>query len=75
MSRIPLSDESLDLDDDVVEEEGTTGKEEQYAELSFETDESREYEPDEWIIDDGYDSDDDAFDDDIEPDPVTGRVK
>ena len=46
MSRVPLSDESLDLDDDVIEEEGSPGKEEQYAELSFETDDTREYEPD-----------------------------
>lgn len=33
--RIPLSDESLDLDDDLVEEEGSPGKEEQYDELDF----------------------------------------
>jgi len=46
MSRVPLSDESLDLDDDVVEEEGTVGAEEQYAELDFdERFAEREYEP------------------------------
>lgn len=35
MDRIPLSDESADLDDDIVEDEGSPGKEEQYAELDF----------------------------------------
>ena len=55
MSRIPLSDESADLDDDVVDEEGTTGPEEQFAELNLETDETREYENDWWEdFDDEY---------------------
>lgn len=55
MSRIPLSDESFDLDDDVIEEEGSPGKEEQYAELSFD-DAETVYEPDtSWLEDDEYD--------------------
>lgn len=47
MSRIPLSDETLDLDDDMVDEEGSPGKEEQYAELNFGEDGDRgEFAPD-----------------------------
>jgi hypothetical protein len=67
MSRIPLSDESADLDDDVVEEEGSPGKEEQYAELDFDAHEERVYEPgfdvfydDEDVFSDGEWSDDDV---------------
>lgn len=56
--RIPLSDETPDLDDDIIEEEeGTVGAEEQYADLSFETDDTREYEPEySYFEDDYYDS-------------------
>jgi len=48
MGRIPLSDE-FDLEDEVIEEEGTTGAEEQYEELDFDAPEAeRGYEPDLW---------------------------
>lgn len=41
MSRIPLSDESADLDDDVVEDEGSPGKEERFDDLDFNEDGAR----------------------------------
>jgi hypothetical protein len=79
MSRIPLSDESdVELDDETITDDvGTTGPEEQYAELDFDHETDRRYELD---LDDLWG---DAFeeypphegDDGIEPDSVTGRVK
>jgi hypothetical protein len=47
MGRLPLSDE-FDPDE-VVEEEGTIGPEEQYDELDFDADSGeRGYEPEDW---------------------------
>jgi hypothetical protein len=60
VDRIPLSDESAELDDDVVDEEvGTVGAEEQYKELDFDQDPETEYEP--WE-DDLFEDEDDLID-------------
>jgi len=58
MDRIPLSDESAEIDDDVVEdEEGTVGAEEQYKELDFDTDPETVYIP--WFDDETEVTDED----------------
>jgi len=58
VSRVPLSDESVALDDDVVEDEGSPGKEEQFKELDFDLDPKTDYEPplfDEFEDDEDFD--------------------